>query len=769
MTLEGTGNVGIGTTAPRDHFDIAGTYNSISFGHPAINDNNITMRGTPDGTGFHHAKIYSGRDTTVNTYGSYLSFYTEGKESGTTDTSSEKVRIQSNGNVGIGTTDPQGNLHIYGTSPVRILGESSTYTGTEYVDFMARYTPGASDLGGMRIQRQTSGNIDTLLYAAISGQVAAEVMRISGSGNVGIGTTNPLYQLQLSTDSAAKPTTNTWTVPSDQKLKTNISAFTDGLAVINQINPVNYTLNGLAGTPAGAQGIGVIAQDILPFAPYTVSSYNAKLNPTDATTTQLYNFNSGDLTFVMINAIKELSKNVASSTADLNALGSGFYITDSLGTPIFSRSRAIGALPNRDMELTALNILLDGNTTITGNVSMSTSTINNLCLGGVCKNAWDNLSGYLTSFTETDPLFTASASYGIGSADIANWNNYESRIINNESWINTASSSLSFDATGKIVIGRNPLNPPLQGGQEARVEIVDITTITASSTGAAFVVNQVGIGEIADFQAQGGSVMSIASAGEVKIVGSLLVDGRIMLCTGGQCSNTLDSAVDETMADLGVEGKVVAGAFEGYCGEGYSWVPGSAKYGTMPGFCVMNSLMNNPPDPLYQGGTIWTNVSQGEAQVACQTLGTGYHLLGENEWLTMAENILQVAANDADANAAGMQLGTSTAFTLTSDNIIYNLAGTVKEWTNQNVTAAGLPIAPSADAWYEYGDVSDYKGMNIAPDYYLTDAANNIGKIYTGSGIGLRGFVRGSGGIYGLDLSHTPSEQSASIGFRCAK
>jgi len=46
---------------------------------------------------------------------------------------------------------------------------------------------------------------------------------------------------------------------------------------------------------------------------------------------------------------------------------------------------------------------------------------------------------------------------------------------------------------------------------------------------------------------------------------------------------------------------------------------------------------------------------------------------------------------------------------------------------------------------------------------------NYIGKIYIGAGTGLKGFVRGSGGIYGLDLSHTPSEKSTNIGFRCAK
>ena len=39
---------------------------------------------------------------------------------------------------------------------------------------------------------------------------------------VGLGTTSPAYRLQLSTDSAAKPGTNTWTVPSDKRLKENI-------------------------------------------------------------------------------------------------------------------------------------------------------------------------------------------------------------------------------------------------------------------------------------------------------------------------------------------------------------------------------------------------------------------------------------------------------------------------------------------------------------------------------------------------------------------
>jgi hypothetical protein len=41
-------------------------------------------------------------------------------------------------------------------------------------------------------------------------------------GNVGIGLNNPSAQLELSLDSAKKPTTNTWTISSDERLKENI-------------------------------------------------------------------------------------------------------------------------------------------------------------------------------------------------------------------------------------------------------------------------------------------------------------------------------------------------------------------------------------------------------------------------------------------------------------------------------------------------------------------------------------------------------------------
>jgi site-specific recombinase XerD len=100
-------------------------------------------------------------------------------------------------------------------------------------------------------------------------------------------------------------------VPSDAQLKKDISAFTDGLSVLEKINPVQYFYNGKAGTHKDQLGIGIIAQDVKDIIPYTISTFKARLNPDDPYETELLSFNSSALTFVTINAIKELDQKLS--------------------------------------------------------------------------------------------------------------------------------------------------------------------------------------------------------------------------------------------------------------------------------------------------------------------------------------------------------------------------------------------------------------------------------------------------------------------------
>ena len=72
-----------------------------------------------------------------------------------------------------------------------------------------------------------SNNNNTGIYSPASNSFAISVagtedIRILSNGNVGIGLTNPSFQLQLSTDSAAKLTTNTWSTTSDSRVKNAI-------------------------------------------------------------------------------------------------------------------------------------------------------------------------------------------------------------------------------------------------------------------------------------------------------------------------------------------------------------------------------------------------------------------------------------------------------------------------------------------------------------------------------------------------------------------
>jgi uncharacterized small protein (DUF1192 family) len=133
----------------------------------------------------------------------------------------------------------------------------------------------------------------------------------------GSGTTNPSYQLQLSTDSAAKPSTSTWTIASDRRVKKDIRPYTNGLSIIKGINPVWFKYNGKAGFPDDNQNhIGVIGQEIVKVAPYTVNTFKAKLNPQDKKETDPLNFNPHALTFDLINSVKELDANITILTQE---------------------------------------------------------------------------------------------------------------------------------------------------------------------------------------------------------------------------------------------------------------------------------------------------------------------------------------------------------------------------------------------------------------------------------------------------------------------
>lgn len=92
-----------------------------------------------------------------------------------TDTFTERLRINSAGNVGVGTTSPEGRLHISGEDNIPNL-------------FLAGSTADIAVAPGQNFQ---IGHWDTAT------DTFTEIVKIDGSGDVGIGTTSPQYPLDV--------------------------------------------------------------------------------------------------------------------------------------------------------------------------------------------------------------------------------------------------------------------------------------------------------------------------------------------------------------------------------------------------------------------------------------------------------------------------------------------------------------------------------------------------------------------------------------------
>jgi hypothetical protein len=105
----------------------------------------------------------------------------------------------------------------------------------------------------------------------------SERMRIHTTGNVGIGTTGaPAYQLQLSTDSAAKPTTSTWTIASDRRVKLDIETANADLcySTVKNLPLRRYTYDPVAFPDTAIRDrsvVGWIAQEVRDVLPKAVS------------------------------------------------------------------------------------------------------------------------------------------------------------------------------------------------------------------------------------------------------------------------------------------------------------------------------------------------------------------------------------------------------------------------------------------------------------------------------------------------------------------
>jgi hypothetical protein len=178
VTLDNSGNVGIGTTGPSEKLDVHGGH--IRVFDPASN------------TGF----VGSGRDTRI-TFGNDGS----GQNSAWITTGGEsRFIVKQNGNVGIGTTEPEGILEVAGD--LSVAGDAGIIVhNISTVNNNADAIRIVDDATGQIRYRNTVGHqfgVDPSgnpsYYFTNDG--SNSYLNANG-GNVGIGTTEPQHKLDV--------------------------------------------------------------------------------------------------------------------------------------------------------------------------------------------------------------------------------------------------------------------------------------------------------------------------------------------------------------------------------------------------------------------------------------------------------------------------------------------------------------------------------------------------------------------------------------------
>jgi hypothetical protein len=294
VTINTSQNVGIGTSSPATRLNLDGS--NVAF------RGQLTINGGSGGLA--HLTLYNGPTTTTNLTGNLYSstdnigvhlnaYQPTGYIAFETNAFTEQMRIDSSGNVGVGTTSPAtyGKFHVRGTAAVTTYGNVSASfsdgtTGSMFVQHTNLVVQLGSDCalafgsGPSATERARIDSSGKVIFNATSESGTADsVVTIKATGGVSFA-----RALALETHTAASVIVQTFRNPngqvgyiatdgsatqystaSDYRLKEAVQPMTGALAKVALLKPVNYKWK-----VDGSDGQGFIAHELAEVVPNCV-------------------------------------------------------------------------------------------------------------------------------------------------------------------------------------------------------------------------------------------------------------------------------------------------------------------------------------------------------------------------------------------------------------------------------------------------------------------------------------------------------------------
>ena len=293
------GNVGIGTTSPGSKLHIASAMGTAGrFDGTVLR---LDTTNTVDATGFQGIRFATstapnygwsmGANRSTNGRGSFRFYEHNNSTIGT-----ERFTILQDGNVGIGTDSPSSKLEVEGD--IHPASNVSYSLGSSTKSFLFTNTYAVSSAGDLQM---------------LAG--GSERMRIASAGNVGIGTTSPLVELEVDGNIMASGS-------SGGALRLNANSLSNS-GVRNSI--LSTTQNGLAPPQgelkweAGQYGGASVWTTRLHNAPYTASYIN------------LPHTSTGGNFVVNIESVDRLTIDRANGNVSIGSLNTGALHTNYSG------------------------------------------------------------------------------------------------------------------------------------------------------------------------------------------------------------------------------------------------------------------------------------------------------------------------------------------------------------------------------------------------------------------------------------------------------